>query len=174
MLWKGIATYVARNPRYYMLFGPVSISDDYGTRSRNLLMAFLKMNKFEPELARLVKARTPVRQPFLRKLRHREMRTVVESMDEVESLIADVETNMKGMPILLKQYLKLGGKLLGFNIDPAFHYVLDGLILVDLRETDDRMLGRYMGTEPLARYRAYWQEQEDKKQRQEHVDNEAT
>ncbi len=160
-LWKGIATFVARNPRYHMLFGPVSISDDYGTRSRNLLMAFLKMNKFEPELARLVKARTPVRQPFLRKLRHREMRTVVENIDEVESLIADVETNMKGMPILLKQYLKLGGKLLGFNIDPAFHYVLDGLILVDLRETDDRILRRYMGNKPFAEYRAFWREQQD-------------
>ena len=68
--------------------------------------------ELEPRLARLVKARTPVRQSFLRKLRNRKLRNVVESMDEVESLIADIETGMKGMPILLKQYLKLGGKLL--------------------------------------------------------------
>ncbi|MBL7075895.1 MAG: lysophospholipid acyltransferase family protein [Kiritimatiellae bacterium] len=175
MMWRGIASFVVRNPRYHMLFGPVSISDDYGTSSRNLLMAFLKMNKFEPELARLVKARSPVRQPFLRKLRHREMRTVVESVDDVESLISDVETNMKGMPILLKQYLKLGGKLLGFNIDPAFHYVLDGLILVDLLETDRRILRRYMGDKPLAEYRALWEKQRAvSKTAQEHGDDETT
>jgi len=174
MLWKGISAFVVRNPRYRILFGPVSISDDYGTSSRNLLMAFLKMNKFEPELARLVKARTPVHQPFLRKLRHREMRTVVESVDEVEALINDVETNMKGMPILLKQYLKLGGKLLGFNIDPAFHYVLDGLILVDLLEADTRILRRYFGDESLTSCRAYWKEQKGTAQTQEHIDDEAT
>lgn len=156
MLWKGIAVFVARHPHYRKLFGPVSISDEYGSSSRNLLMAFLKMNNFEPELARLVKARTPVRQPFLRKLRHNELRTVVESIDDVESLITDVETNMKGMPILLKQYLKLGGKLLGFNVDPAFNYVLDGLILVDLLETDQRIMRRYMGDEMLTEYLAYW------------------
>jgi putative hemolysin len=174
MLWKGISAYIVRHPRYRILFGPVSISDDYGTSSRNLLMAFLKMNRFEPELARLVKARTPVRQPFLRKLRHREMRTVVESVDEVESLIGDVETNMKGMPILLKQYLKLGGKLLGFNIDPAFHYVLDGLMLVDLSEADDRILRRYFGDEPLARCRAYWREQQSSMKTEEHSNDVAT
>ncbi len=174
MLWKGIATYVARNPRYHMLFGPVSISDNYGTSSRNLLMAFLEINNFAPELARLVKARTPVRQPFLRKLRDREMRTVVESVEDVDSLIADIETNMKGMPILLKQYLKLGGKLLGFNIDPAFHYVLDGLILVDLLETDDRILRRYMGDEALKTYRAFWQKQRSDNHAQERTPDEAT
>ncbi|NQU40269.1 MAG: lysophospholipid acyltransferase family protein [Lentisphaerae bacterium] len=156
MLWKGIATYVALNPRYRYLFGPVSISDEYGSGSRDLLMAFLKMNNFQPELARLVKARTPVRQSFLRKLRGRRLRTIVDSMDDVESLIADVEINMKGMPILLRQYLKLGGKLLGFNIDPDFHFVLDGLILVDLVESDPRILGRYMGEDELKAYRALW------------------
>lgn len=174
MLWKGIATYVALNPRYRILFGPVSISDDYGSSSRDLLMAFLKMNNFRPELARLVKARTPVHHSFLRKLRNRKLRTVVESIDEVESLIADVETSMKGMPILLKQYLKLGGKLLGFNIDPAFHYVLDGLILVDLIETDPRILGRYMGKDPLKEYKAYWHARESATTPQEPGDHEAT
>jgi hypothetical protein len=73
----------------------------------------------------------------------------------VESLIADIETDLKGIPILLKQYLKLGGKLLGFNIDPDFSNVLDGLILVDLTKTDPTVLVKYMGRENMAKFLAY-------------------
>jgi hypothetical protein len=32
--------------------------------------------------------------------------------------------------------MRLGGKLLAFNVDPAFSNVLDGLILVDLVQTE--------------------------------------
>ena len=35
------------------------------------------------------------------------------------ALIADVETDRKGVPVLLKQYLKLGGELVAFHVDPA-------------------------------------------------------
>ncbi len=76
-------------------------------------------------------------------------------MEELAALIADVDPNQKGVPILLKQYLKLGGKLLGFNRDPNFNNVLDGLILVDLRQTPQKVLQRYMGEEGLRHFRDY-------------------
>ena len=50
-----------------------------------------------------------------------------------------------GVPVLLRQYLRLGGKLLGFNVDPEFANALDGLILVDLTKTDLKLLERYLG-----------------------------
>jgi hypothetical protein len=59
------------------------------------------------------------------------------------------------VPILLKQYLKLGGQLLGFNVDPAFGNVVDGLILVDLAQADPRVLGKYLGTAGAASVFAY-------------------
>jgi hypothetical protein len=118
------------------------------------------MNNYMPDLARLVKARTPPRESFLRKLRRDEVRHVVDSVGEVESLIADIETELSGIPILLKQYLKLGGKLLGFNLDPAFGNVLDGLILVDVAKTDRKVLNRYLGSEGTRSFLEYWQRQE--------------
>jgi putative hemolysin len=157
LLWKGIGQYLVRHPRYRILFGPVSISDNYNSRSRDLLVSFLRMNNFMPDLARLVRARMPLRRSFLRKLRSDELRNVVDSVEEVEALIADIETELSGIPILLKQYLKLGGKLLGFNLDPAFGNVLDGLILVDVTQTDRKVLNRYMGGEGMRSYLAYWQ-----------------
>jgi len=50
-----------------------------------------------------------------------------------------------GVPVLLRQYLKLGGRLLGFNLDPKFSNALDGLILVDLTKTETKLLERYLG-----------------------------
>ena len=36
------------------------------------------------------------------------------------------------MPVLLKKYLKLNGKIIEFNIDPKFNNALDGLLVLDL------------------------------------------
>lgn len=155
LLWKGVAQYVARHPQYRHLFGPVSISSDYQTSSRLLLVAFLKASSFLPQLARLVRPRKPLRTDPITELKLRQQRAVVRDLDEVEALIADLETDLKGVPVLLRQYLRLGGKLLAFNVDPAFSNVLDGLILVDLVQTDPILLAKYMGAEELARFRAY-------------------
>ena len=66
-------------------------------------------------------------------------------VEDLSDCVADLEPTRVGIPILLRQYLKLGGKLLGFNIDPEFSNVLDGLIVVDLTQTESRLLERYLG-----------------------------
>jgi len=55
---------------------------------------------------------------------------------------------------LLRQYLKLGGRVVGFNIDPDFGHSIDCLTVVDLSRTPDEVLGKYMSPEALARFRA--------------------
>ena len=47
---------VARNPRYRALFGVVSISDDYDSTSRQLMIKFLQTTRFDADLGRLVRA----------------------------------------------------------------------------------------------------------------------
>ena len=155
LLWRGIGAYVVKYPRYKILFGPVSVNNDYQSSTRQLLAMFLKMNNFQPDLAKLVKARKPMRENLVEKWKARKARLIVDDLAEVESLISDVETDLKTIPILLKQYLKLGGKLLGFNVDPAFSDVLDGLILVDLTKSDRKVIDRYMTKEGVDRLLAY-------------------
>jgi len=65
-------------------------------------------------------------------------------------IAGDVEEDGKGLPILLKQYAKVGGRLVGFNLDRKFSDVVDGLAIVDLRQTDPQVLERYMGKEGYA------------------------
>ena len=154
LLWKGIGAFVARHPRYRNLFGPVSINQDYLSTSRWMMMRYLEANRMDAELARLVRPRHAPRWPrpdgeqihFTR---------VVGSLDEVSELIEDIEKDRKGIPILLKQYLKLGGRLLAFNVDPQFSHVLDGLIWVDLLKTEPRTLTKYMGEEGCRRFLSY-------------------
>lgn len=154
LLWKGIGAYVAANPHYKVLFGPVSISADYAEASRQLLVDYLSKYESLPELARLVKPRRPHKRPA----RQRVALVPPREAERVSRLIEQIELDGKGMPVLLRQYLKLGGKVLGFNVDADFANVLDGLIMVDLSLTEEKVLSRYMGREGarafLARHRA--------------------
>jgi len=150
LLWKGICDYVLRYPRYRILFGPVSINNEYDSVSRELITLFLRANNFLPELARLIKARNPMSQTKLLGMDIQTTNFVVKNVADVNDLLHDIEAQQKSVPILLRQYLRLGGKMLGFNVDSNFGDVLDGLIFVDLLETDPKLLERYMGKEGVA------------------------
>ncbi len=80
---------------------------------------------------------------------------VLRDTEELSAVTSDIEADGKGIPVLLKQYLKLGGKVLGFNLDPQFSHALDGLILVDLRNTEGTILQRYLGREGAKQFMSY-------------------
>lgn len=149
LLWKGIGQFIVEHPRYRTLFGPVSISNEYSPLSRKFLVDYLERHESDERLSRLVKPRKPFRKFLVPK----EASWGV-GLEDLSEIIADLEPDGKGVPVLLRQYLKLGGKLLGFNVDPRFSRCLDGLIVVDLAQTDRAMLNRYMGerTESFLRY----------------------
>jgi putative hemolysin len=152
MLWRGIGHYVAKYPKYKILFGPVSINKEYQSSSRQLMVTFLKIHNYLPELAAKVKARTPFRSHKIKGWEGKTSNRIISSIDEVSDVVSDLEWDDKGVPILLKQYLKMGGKLLGFNVDPNFSDVLDGLILVDVTKTDPKIMERYMPLEKLTEF----------------------
>lgn len=144
MLWKGIGAYVVRNPRYRYLYGPVSISNDYHPLSKQILVAMLKRHKFDAEYASEVRPRRP--------FRLQADGLPLEAIDDTDSrvladLLGTIEEDEKGVPVLLRQYLKLGGRILGFNVDPAFSNVIDGMLVVDLLKSDRGILSKYL-TEP--------------------------
>lgn len=150
LLWRGIGLYMAREPRYAVLFGAVSISNSYTQASRRLMVEFLTENNSDDRLARLVKPRSPFRHGRWRGvLRHGELKDI----DQVSRLIESMEPDRKGIPVLLRQYLKLGGRLLAFSADEEFSDVLDGLMVCDLRNSDLKILAKYMGEEGVQRFR---------------------
>ncbi len=153
LLWKGIGHYVARNPECTTLFGPVSISADYRSASQQLMAAFLKQNTYHHPWSKWVHPRSPFKERPSRVIRRGA--ADLRDLEEVSRFIAEIEADHKGMPILLRQYLKLGGRLLGFNVDPNFSDVLDVLVMVDLRQTPVRTLARYMGRDGAEAFLAH-------------------
>jgi hypothetical protein len=82
-------------------------------------------------------------------------------LNKFDKLIKDVDTSNYTMPVLLKKYLKLNGKIVGFNIDPKFNNALDGLLFLDLYDVpietvaslskeinDESILERFSAVEP--------------------------
>lgn len=150
LLWKGIGRFVAENPRYANLFGPVSISNDYRPLSRQLMASFLEARRSRRDLAGLVEPTHPFRIQRDGRLDRRALTAALTDEDRLSDLVADIERDGKGLPVLLRQYLKLGGSITAFNVDPAFGNALDGLIVVDLLKTDRKVLERYLGREGTA------------------------
>lgn len=152
LLWKGIAHWISRHPGYKKLFGPVSISKDYDKLSRKFMVEFLQENCLHEHLASFVKPRNPFRYLRGRKLMREFISADLQNVDDCSALISSLETDGKGIPVLLKHYLRLNGTILSFNVDKAFSSVIDGLILVDLTETDPKLLTKYMGEEKCREY----------------------
>jgi putative hemolysin len=153
LLWKGIGAYVGRHPRYATLFGPVSISAEYRSLSQRLIVAFLERNRKLTLWAEWVKPTNPFR--ATRRSGGSLSPAHLTDLEDVSTFISEIESDQKGVPILLKQYLRLDGRLLGYNVDPEFSNVLDVLIVVDLRRTAPKVLRRYMGPANLERFREF-------------------
>jgi putative hemolysin len=140
LLWKGIARLVASSGRYSRLFGVVSISDRYNSTSRQLLVKFLQTHRFDADLGQLVRAKNPPAPP---RDANAEV-TMITSLEDVSSVVRRIEPDGKDIPVLLRQYLKLNAKLLGFTVDRDFGNVIDGLVVVDLAKVEPRILARFM------------------------------
>jgi putative hemolysin len=140
LLWKGLLLFLLKNAEYRYMIGPVSISDDFSKFSKSLIVEFVKKYHFNSELAKFIK---PKNKYIVKsdKTVDRELLTSVGNGDSgmLDKIIQDIESNYK-MPILLKKYLQLNAKIIGFNVDPKFNDALDGLIILDIFEVPESFI----------------------------------
>jgi hypothetical protein len=112
--------------------------------SREVLTNYLSAHTVDAELLKMLRPKNPPR-TAAENVNQPEMFARVFSLDDISDWISMFESDGKGVPVLVKHYMKLGGKFLGFNVDAKFSNVLDGLLLVDLREAKPELLARYLG-----------------------------
>jgi hypothetical protein len=62
---------------------------------------------------------------------------LAEVIKLLDNLIGDIETNHAKIPVLIKKYLKLKGKIIAFNVDPKFNNSLDGFLILNINEIPD-------------------------------------
>jgi len=154
LLWCGIGRFIVRSPRYTVLFGPVTISGRYARESRRLMVDYLSRHRADAHLVSLVSPRRPFRDGAATSALGVNDPTPGK-IDELSRRIAQIEPDGKGVPVLLRHYLRLGGRLLGFSVDVQFGNALDGLIMVDVRQIEPAVLERYMGKAGSAAFRGY-------------------
>ncbi len=152
LLWRGVMRFAYLHPRYTTLFGPVSITHEFNRAARSLIITYLMRGHWDEPLSKFVSARLPPKKPLLAEWAQSEYAELLTSFDEVNHLVGEIEHGLREIPVLIKQYLKLGGKMISFNVDPSFNTV-DGMIIVNLLKAPAKGLGRYMGKEEL---QAYW------------------
>lgn len=148
LLWCGIGRFVAQRPRHRHLMGAVSISDAYSTMSQQLMTAFLESNHMCRERRDKVRPRNPVAfdepcDEVAAELPH------VTDLESLSERIQRFEGGQRDVPVLLRRYLGLGGRILGVNRDADFANVVDGLVVIDLLGAPRRLVERYLGPDGL-------------------------
>ncbi|OFX23078.1 MAG: hemolysin [Bacteroidetes bacterium GWA2_31_9b] len=132
LLWKGLLFFLLKNTDYRYLIGPVSISNDFSKFSKSLIVEFILKHFYDYNLAEYIKPR----KNFIATLDKMVDRDLLVSdidndVSRIDKVIQDIENNYR-VPILLKKYLQLNAKIIGFNIDPKFNDALDGLLILDI------------------------------------------
>lgn len=144
LLWKGLLMFLMNNPEYRYMFGPVSISNNFSKLSKTLMIEFIKNNCFDKELEKFV---SPKKQ-FYAELPTIDSEVLLNNKDSIkslDSLISEIEINHNKVPVLLRQYIQLNAKIIGFNVDPKFNDSIDGFLVLDITKIPEetyKMLGK--------------------------------
>jgi hypothetical protein len=154
LLWKGIGYFVSYNPHYRALIAHASVNEGLSRLSRDLIVSFLKRNTFAPKPARLV---APVVQDAggrsIPRVRHQ--KTHLANMGALSRIISEIEGGATGVPADMKHYVKLGGKLIGYNDRSPRKGGLNVLMLIDLMKCSRTLLCRSMGQAGMERFFDY-------------------
>lgn len=138
LLWKGIGAFVGQNPRYRTFYGTVSLSKLYDPRSVALI------NKVMITDPKGVQAKAKFNGQL-----HPEVEDFIGTeslaLNHLSALVMSIEKDGKDIPILLKQYHKLGATFHCTGIDLNFNHTPGLLLSVDFPKAPEKLLKLYLG-----------------------------
>jgi putative hemolysin len=144
-LWQGIGAYLARNPQYRYLFGPVSISAVMPVVARDLLISFYRIY-FAPKQLVAV-SRRPYPSSLPQVLKNFSGKDYKEDFKILKNMLANMNCSI---PTLYKQYSELcepgGVQFIDFGLDPDFNNCIDGLMLLDIQKLKTSRYQRYIAS----------------------------
>jgi putative hemolysin len=132
LLWKGILYFLLKNPEYRYLIGPVSISNTYSEKSKELIIRHIMANYYDYDKAAMVRPRKRFKVKTNDLHLNEAMKYLTPQLSSLDKFIGDVDQHNTGLPVLLKKYLGLNAKIIAFNIDPKFNNYVDGMLVLDV------------------------------------------
>ena len=155
LLLKGLFYTLMKYPEYKYLIGPVSISSWYPMLYRSVMIHYRKQFHRNPAYDDMTNPKTPFVPDFGRVDPDALLFGKTANLEMFDRYLLRMSGGQYRLPPLLKKYIKMGSKIIDYNVDPDFNYCVDGLIMLALEDipTDDLdSLSREFGDrEPIYR-----------------------
>jgi putative hemolysin len=147
LLWAGILQFIGRNPRYRYCFGSVGISqgEEYTPASRTLIVNYMRDKFSHPVFTEHVESKSPFQGIKLSGFDRDEPKDLLSHVDDVSLLVTGLEPDGKGVPVLIKHYLRLHAKLLSFGVWKNHSNAVVSFIVVDVPHAEPKLIKRMMG-----------------------------
>ena len=133
LLWKGIVHTTLRFPEHKYLIGGVSISNQFSSFSKSLMIEFMKSHYYDPYVAQYIRPK----KEFKIKLKDADKDFVFDEtkadLNKFDRVIDELEPGLR-LPVLLKKYIKQNAKVVAFNVDPLFNNAIDGLMYIKIAD----------------------------------------
>lgn len=134
LLIKGLFYTVIKHKKIKYLIGPVSISSWYPLFYRSLMIYYLQQKHAVPRYASMVSPKMPFVPNYNKVDVEALLESKIVSLEKFDRFIFRMSNNKYRLPTLLKKYLKINARIIGFNVDPDFNHCVDGLIMLALNE----------------------------------------
>ncbi|MGB0895839.1 MAG: GNAT family N-acyltransferase [Flavobacteriaceae bacterium] len=133
LLWKGIVHTTLRFPEHKYLIGGVSISNQFSSFSKSLMIEFMKSHYYDPYIAQYIRPK----KEFKVQLKDADKDFVFDEtkadLNKFDRVIDELESGLR-VPVLLKKYIKQNAKVIAFNVDPLFNNAVDGLMYIKIAD----------------------------------------
>ncbi len=149
LLWKGIGVFLIRNPRYRTLYGTVSLSLQYHPLSISLIESVLVTNQHE-EIKPIESFENVTGERLHRLLQQHDI-----DFSALSKMIQTIEPDNKSVPVMLKQYYRLGAKFHCVGIDKNFSGTPGLLLDVYMPEGPATTFSRFFDNNEVERYKEY-------------------
>lgn len=133
----------------------MSQGDEYCPASRTLIVNYMRNRLSHPQFALQVEARSPFKGIKLCGTDEQEISTRLQSIEDVHALVASLESDGKGVPILIKHYVRMNARLLSFGVWTNHSNAVVSFMLADLTTADTKFLRRYMGEDGYRNFIAF-------------------
>ena len=127
LLLSGILTAGACCEGAEYTMGPVSVSSDYPTFYKSLILHYFLKNHSMENAEKMIGPKTPFTPDFLR-VNPDALLSGCHSVDDLDRLLQYLSSGTLRLPVLFRKYACLGAKYVAFNVDTDFN-TLDAFII---------------------------------------------